>query len=363
MSNTFGRLFRVTTFGESHGPAIGCVIDGCPAGIKLDTEDIQRELDRRKPGTNRLSSQRREGDAVEVLSGVYDGHTMGTPIGLLIRNHDARSRDYEELASVFRPGHADYTYHVKYAGRHDRRGGGRSSARETAARVAAGAVARALLQKGTSIEIASYVQQVGELQFAEPLDAWYNRQDIDCHAVRCPDVTMATQMADLIDTTRKSGDTIGGVVACRVRGLPVGWGEPVFDKLHARLAYALMGINAAKGVEFALGFNGTHLRGSAYNDLFTQQDGHISTLTNHAGGTLGGISSGMPLYMRVAFKPVATIPQEQPTVDLQGNPATVIGKGRHDPCVLPRAVPIVDAMVALVLADFMLLTKAYKPIE
>ena len=355
MSSTYGIIFKISTFGESHGPAIGVVIDGCPAGLAFDTDFIQHELDRRKPGQSRITTQRREADEFEVLSGVFDGQTQGTPIGLLIRNTDQRSKDYGHIAGQFRPSHADYTYQAKYGSR-DYRGGGRSSARETAARVAAGAIAKLVLaQQG--VQIQAYVSQVGMLKLEKPYAA-LNLALAEENAVRCPDPETAARMFDYIDETRKRGDSIGGVVDCVVTGVPVGWGEPVFDKLHAELGKAMLSINAVKGFEYGSGFAGAELYGSQHNDEFyTDEAGRIRTRTNHSGGVQGGISNGEDIYFRTAFKPVATIMQDQDSVDTSGQPVTVSGKGRHDPCVVPRAVPIVEAMAALVLVDMYLRNK------
>lgn len=357
MSNSTGQKFRITTFGESHGPAIGVVIDGCPAGLEFDTAFIQSELDRRRPGQSRLTTQRREGDRVEVLSGVFEDRTTGMPIALLIRNEDQRSRDYEHIAGAFRPSHADYTYDVKYGFR-DYRGGGRSSARETAARVAAGAVAKLLLRR-LGIECRAWVSQVGALR----LEADYRRLDLsltESTPVRCPDPDMAARMIELIDETRKNRDTIGGVVTGLITGVPPGLGEPVFDKLHAELGKAMLGINAVKGFEYGSGFDGVRMKGSEHNDIFEAEGDKVSTRTNYSGGIQGGISNGQDIYFRVAFKPVATIMQDQPSIDREGRPVTVSGRGRHDPCVVPRAVPIVEAMAALVIADQYLLNAGSK---
>jgi chorismate synthase len=354
MNNTFGHLFRVTTFGESHGPAIGCVVDGCPPGLAFDLEFVQNELDRRRPGQSSIVTQRKESDTVRVLSGVFEGKTTGTPIALLIPNEDQRSRDYEHLAEAFRPSHADYTWQAKY-GHRDHRGGGRSSARETAARVAAGAVAKMLLQT-QNISVQAYVSQVGPLKTAQG----YAQLDLsltETNEVRCPDPTLAAEMIELIKAVRKEGDTIGGVVTCVIKGCPPGLGEPVFDKLHADLGKAMLSINAAKGFEYGSGFDGVEMRGSAHNDLWAFEPGDVPekgrfvTQTNRSGGIQGGISNGMDIYFRVAFKPVATIMRDQESVSASGEKAVVQGKGRHDPCVVPRAVPIVEAMAALVLAD------------
>lgn len=346
--NTFGQAFRVTTFGESHGMAIGVIVDGCPAGLEIDEAFIQKELDRRRPGQSSIVTQRKEEDSAKILSGVFEGKSTGTPIALAIYNADQRSGDYSHIADKFRPSHADFTFFAKY-GMRDYRGGGRSSARETAARVAAGAIAKLLLQQ-QGVQINAYVSQVGHLKVEQS----YNSLDfnnIEATDVRCPDLELAQQMIDLIKAVRKDGDTIGGVVTGVVQGCPAGWGEPVFDKLHADLAKALMSINATKGFEYGSGFDGVTLRGSAHNDLFFNDAGRIKTRTNHSGGIQGGISNGMDIYFRVAFKPVATIVPEQESVNEAGEATTVTGRGRHDPCVLPRAVPIVEAMTALVLAD------------
>ncbi|MFD1142329.1 chorismate synthase [Larkinella insperata] len=359
MSSTYGTLFKIATFGESHGAAIGVIIDGCPAGLEVDTAFIQSELDRRKPGQSRITTQRREKDEFQVLSGIFEGKTEGTPISLVIWNEDQRSKDYSHISQQFRPSHADYTYQQKYGVR-DYRGGGRSSARETAARVAAGALAKLLLkQQGVSIQ--AYVSQVGKLKLETP----YQQLELakaEENAVRCPDPELAQRMFDYIDETRKQGDSVGGVVSCVVTGVPAGWGEPVFDKLHAELGKAMLSINAVKGFEYGSGFAGTELHGSEHNDPYYVDEGtgRVRTTTNHSGGIQGGISNGEDIYFRVGFKPVATIMQDQESVDVNGNPVVVSGKGRHDPCVVPRAVPIVEAMAALVLADFYLRNKVAK---
>lgn len=349
--NTFGSLFALTTFGESHGEAIGGIIDGCPAGLKLDFDAIQQELNRRKPGQSAIVTQRKEPDTVEFLSGIFEGVTTGTPIGFIIRNTNQKSNDYSHIKDVYRPSHADYTYDQKYGVR-DYRGGGRSSARETASRVVAGAIAKQLLK---SVSIQAYTSSVGDIYLEKPY------QDLDfslteSNAVRCPDTEVAERMINRIKDIRKAGDTIGGTVTCVLKNVPVGLGEPVFDKLHAQLGKAMLSINAVKGFEYGSGFCGTKMKGSEHNDLFNA-DG--STKTNLSGGIQGGISNGMDIYFRVAFKPVATIMQEQDTIDAQGNLVKMQGKGRHDPCVVPRAVPIVEAMAALVLADFYLMNKLY----
>lgn len=357
--NTFGHLFRVTTFGESHGTAIGCIIDGCPAHLPLDVGIIQRDLDRRRPGQSAIVTQRKESDTVQVLSGVFEGKTTGTPIGLLIPNEDQRSRDYEHIAEAFRPSHADYTWQAKY-GIRDHRGGGRSSARETAARVAAGAIAKIFLNT-QNIDIQSYVSQVGTIKLPLPYPA-LDLSLTETNEIRCPDAETAARMITLIKEIKKAGDTIGGVVSCVIRGCPAGLGEPVFDKLHADLGKAMLSINAAKGFEYGSGFEGVEMTGSQHNDLFYKAEeaagaGNIKTRTNHSGGIQGGISNGMDIYFRVAFKPVATLMRPQPSVNQKGEDTVVQGRGRHDPCVVPRAVPIVEAMAALVLADHLLRQK------
>lgn len=357
MSNSFGRLFRIHTFGESHGRAVGVVVDGCPAGLKLDLSFIQQELDRRRPGQSRIVTRRDEPDRVEVLSGEYEGHTTGAPICLLVFNQDHRPNDYEHLKTAYRPSHADYTYQLKY-GLRDHRGGGRASARETLARVAGGAVAKLLLQT-IGVEILAWVQSVGEI--AMPTDFnQFSITDIEATPVRCPHPVTAQRMLELIEAVRKDGDTIGGVAACSIRNVPAGWGAPVFGKLHADLGAAMLGINACKGFEYGSGFAGTRLRGSQHNDLFYRDDTRVRTRTNFSGGVQGGISNGEEIYFRVAFKPVATILRPQDSIDEHGNAVVVHGKGRHDPCVLPRAVPIVEAMAALVLADQYILRKSSK---
>ncbi len=351
MSNSFGTLFRITTFGESHGHSVGVIIDGCPAGLELDMEQIQLEMDRRKPGQSRITTQRREEDLVHILSGVFEGKTTGTPLTMVIHNTDARSKDYSHIADAYRPSHADYTYQHKW-GIRDYRGGGRSSARETAARVAAGAVARQLLAK-VGISIQAYVSQVGPLVLNKP----YQQLDLsqtENNIVRCPDPEMAEQMATFIDETRLKRDTVGGVVSCLIQQVPAGLGEPVFGKLHAQLGNAMLSINAVKGFEYGSGFAGVAMYGSEHNDAFYTEKGRIRTQTNHSGGIQGGITNGEDIYFRVAFKPVATLMQDQQSINAQGEPAIVSGKGRHDPCVVPRAVPIVEAMAALVIADYWL---------
>ncbi|WP_250629858.1 chorismate synthase [Rhodoflexus caldus] len=360
MSNTFGKIFRITTFGESHGTAVGVVIDGCPAGIPFDLDFIQREMYRRRPGQSKITTQRQEGDEVKVLSGIFEGYTQGTPITLAVWNEDQRSKDYSHIADKYRPSHADYTWQTKY-GTRDYRGGGRSSARETLARVAAGAVAKLFLNH-LGIRIAAYVSQVGALK----LDKSYLQLDlseaaIESNIVRCPDSAMAEQMIALIDEVRKNRDTIGGVVSCVIKGAPAGLGEPVFDKLHAELGKAMLSINAVKGFEYGSGFDGVAMLGSQHNDVFyTDEKGQVRTRSNHSGGIQGGISNGEDIYFRVAFKPVATIMQDQESINQSGEQVVVSGKGRHDPCVVPRAVPIVEAMAALVMADFVLRNQVVK---
>lgn len=350
-NNTFGQAFRITTFGESHGPAIGVILDGCPAGLAIDEDFIQNELSRRRPGQSKIVTQRKESDTARILSGVFEGKSTGTPIAMVIYNADARSKDYSHIADKFRPSHADFTYQAKY-GTRDYRGGGRSSARETAARVAAGAIAKLLL-KEHGIEVQAYVSQVGHL--ATPLS--YSELDLSLtenNPVRCPDPELAPKMEAYIKEVRKAGDTIGGVVNAVTTGCPPGLGAPAFDKLHADLAKAILSINACKGFEYGSGFAGVSMRGSEHNDEFYNDEGVIRTRTNHSGGIQGGISNGMDIYFRAAFKPVATIVPEQTSVNEAGEEVTVAGKGRHDPCVVPRAVPIVEAMTALVLADHLL---------
>jgi chorismate synthase len=359
MGSTFGRIFCVTTFGESHGPGLGVVVDGCPPKLQLDVAHIQAELDRRRPGQSRLVSQRKEDDKVEILSGVLDGQTLGTPIAMLIRNADARGKDYDEIARAYRPSHADYTYDAKY-GIRAVAGGGRASARETAGRVAAGAIAQALLaQRG--ITIVGWVDEVNGIT-AIVDDATVTRTAVDGNEVRCPDEAVAVKMIERIERARKDGDSVGGCVRAVARGVPAGWGEPVFDKLDADLGKAMMSIPAVKGVEVGSGFAGTLLTGSEHNDLFYRRDdGSIGTRTNRSGGIQGGISNGEPVTVRVGFKPTATIMRAQDTLDKDGNATVLQPKGRHDPCVLPRAVPIVEAMLALVLADHALRQAARAP--
>lgn len=350
--NSIGSAFRLTTFGESHGAAMGGVLDGVPAGVVLDFARIQSELDRRKPGQSKLTTQRKESDTVTFLSGLLDGKTTGTPIGFTVPNADARSGDYDHLQDRYRPSHADFTYDAKYGFR-DVRGGGRASARETVCRVVAGAVARQMLEQmlpDAMPAVGAYVERVQDIAMATP-PAFHAPDAVDATPVRCPDPDTAERMMQRIDAVRKDGDTVGGAVAVVATGIPAGWGEPVFDKLHADLAKALWSLPAVKGLELGSGFSGTLMRGSQHNDAFVAKEGGVGTATNHSGGIQGGISNGENVVLRVAFKPVATIAHEQGTVNQDGIPVTVKGKGRHDPCVLPRAVPLVEAMVLLVLAD------------
>jgi len=350
--NSFGQIFRITTFGESHGKAIGVVIDGCPAGLQIDLDLVQHELDRRKPGQSAITTQRKESDTFEILSGVFEGKALGSPIAVVIKNEDAKSDDYVHLKDAYRPSHADYTYEMKYSIR-DYRGGGRASARETAARVIAGAIAKQFIRH-SGIQIAAYVSAVGAIKLAKN----YTELDLlqtDSNMVRCPDPETADKMIELIQDTRAKGDTVGGVITCVINGCPVGLGEPVFDKLHADLGKAMLSINAVHGFEYGSGFDGTKKYGSQNNDaFFSTADNRIETKTNSSGGIQGGISNGMDIYFNVAFKPVATIMQSQASVDKEGNAVELKGKGRHDPCVVPRAVPIVEAMAALVIADHLL---------
>lgn len=349
--NSFGELFRITTFGESHGAAVGVIIDGCPAGVHISIEDIQRELSRRKPGQSNIVTQRKEEDHVAIQSGIFEGKTTGTPISLVVYNEDQKSKDYDHIKSKFRPSHADYTYDVKYGNR-DYRGGGRSSARETIARVASGAIAKSLLQE-YGISISAYVSQVGHLQ-VDPESDLFDLSAVENNIVRCPDPAMADQMIELIKAVRKEGDTIGGMITCVITGVPAGIGEPVFDKLHADLGKAMLSINAVKGFEYGSGFGSITMRGSEHNDLFIKEGQSVKTTSNFSGGIQGGISNGMPINFNVAFKPVATLMQDQTSIDTEGHSTTVTGKGRHDPCVVPRAVPIVEAMAALVVTDHIL---------
>lgn len=357
MKNSFGNLFRITSFGESHGPGVGVVIDGCPAGIKLNLDLIQLDLDRRKPGQSALTTARKEDEAFEILSGVFEEVTTGAPIAILIRNKDQRSKDYSHIAEQYRPSHADYTYQEKY-GHRDYRGGGRSSARITAGWVAAGAIAKQVIGQ-IGAESRAYVSQVGEIKSNKSFTT-QELASIEENDLRCPDPETSSEMIELIKSVKKDGDTVGGVITGIISGVPAGLGEPLFEKLHARLGMAMLSINAVKGFEYGSGFASVIMKGSEHNDLFEAQAGDISTATNHSGGIQGGISNGEDIYYRVAFKPVATIMQAQKSVDKDGNEVSVEGKGRHDPCVVPRAVPIVEAMAALVIADFVLMHQSTK---
>jgi chorismate synthase len=354
--STFGHLFRVTTFGESHGAAVGAVVDGCPPGLKLSEKDIQPDLDRRKPGQSAITTPRKEADTIHILSGVFEGKTTGTPILLIAYNKDAKSVDYNDLKDLYRPSHADYTYDFKY-GIRDWRGSGRASARETLARVAAGAIAKKYLLEKCGTQFLSYVEQVGGISTKMDMNK-VTLKAIDKSIVRCPDEAIATKMIKLIEQVRKDGDSIGGVIKGIIRNSPAGLGEPVFDKLPADLGKAMLSINAVKGFEFGSGFAGVTMRGSEHNDAFMMNNKKVTNSSNNAGGTLGGISTGQDIYFRVAFKPVATISKQQKTVTRSGKPTIISAQGRHDPCVLPRAVPIVDAMGALVLMDHYLRHKA-----
>lgn len=354
MRNTFGNIFTLTTYGESHGEAVGGVVDGMPAGIAIDTDFIQQELNRRRPGQSHITTGRQEADRVELLSGVFEGRSTGCPIGFIVRNTNQHSQDYENMRCLFRPSHADYTYHQKY-GIRDHRGGGRSSARITIARCVGGALAKLALRE-LGITIQAYTSQVGTIA----LDGDYTCYDLDnaeTNIVRCPDTRVANQMEDLIASVKAKGDTIGGIITCVIKGCPPGLGEPEFGKLHAQLGAAMLGINAVKGFEYGEGFGCVTTKGSQQNDVFRNEEGKITTASNHSGGIQGGISNGQDIYFRVAFKPVATILQEQETVDLEGNPTTLKARGRHDPCVLPRAVPVVEAMAAMVILDNWLANK------
>lgn len=355
--NTFGRAFRLTTFGESHGAAIGGVVDGMPAGIDIDLEFIQSELNRRRPGQSKITTSRQESDKVELLSGVFEGKSTGCPIGFIVRNENQHSQDYENLRTIFRPSHADFTYYSKY-GIRDHRGGGRSSARITISRVVGGALAKLVLRQ-QGIDIQAYTSQVGNIA----LDRDYSQYDLsqtESNAVRCPDPVKAEAMEQLISEVKADGDTIGGVITCIIKGCPTGLGEPEFGKLHAELGAAMLSINAVKGFEYGDGFDVASKRGSEINDAFVSNGNGISTLTNHSGGIQGGISNGQDIYFRVAFKPVATLLKEQKTVDIEGNDTTFTARGRHDPCVLPRAVPVVEAMAAMTVLDLLMLQKGEK---
>ncbi len=357
MSNSFGQLFRITTFGESHGKSIGVIIDGCPAGIDFNLDFIVSELNRRRPGQSSITSQRKEDDYPEVLSGVYEGKTTGAPVCIVIANKDQKSADYAHIASQFRPSHADYTYFIKY-GTRDFRGGGRSSARETANWVAAGAVAKMLLKR-VGIHITAYVSSVGDIVLKKNYKV-LNLSEAEQNIVRCPDPASADQMIELIKKIRKQGDTIGGVVSCVAENMIPGLGEPVFNKLHAALGHAMMSINAVKGFEYGSGFAGTKMKGSQHNDQIISEKGKVTTRTNFSGGIQGGISNGADIYFNVAFKPVATLMIDQESLNEAGEQVIIQGKGRHDPCVVPRAVPIVEAMAALVIADFVMISQSTK---
>lgn len=355
MPNTFGKLFTVSTWGESHGPAVGAVIDGCPPRLPLEAAEIQADLDRRRPGQSDIVTPRKEEDRVEILSGVFEGRTTGAPISLLVRNADQRSGAYDEMRDKFRPSHADYTYQAKF-GIRDHRGGGRSSARETVGRVAAGAIAKKLLAQGvgagSGVEIRAFLTQVHDVAVpAGALVEFPSLAEVEATAVRCPHLETAARMIERIKAVRSEGDSVGGVIECRVRGVPPGLGEPVFDRLEADLAKAMLSLPATKGFELGSGFAGARQRGSEHNDVFESRGGQVRTVTNRSGGTQGGISNGEEIVFRVAFKPTATILQSQKTVDVHGAATELMGRGRHDPCVVPRAVPIVEAMVALVLVD------------
>lgn len=357
MRDSFGHIFTLTTFGESHGAGVGGIVDGMPAGIDIDTDFIQAELDRRRPGQSRITTARQEGDVVELLSGIFEGKSTGCPIGFLVRNTNQHSHDYENVRNVYRPSHADYTYSAKY-GLRDHRGGGRSSARETISRCVGGALAKLVLRQ-LGIQVTAYTSQVGGIAI-NPDYRKYDFARIEDNPVRCPDQEAAARMEDLILQVKGEGDTIGGVVTCIIKGCPAGLGEPAFSKLHADLGAAMLSINAVKGFEYGEGFAGVRQRGSQQNDIFCMRGGEIDTLTNHSGGIQGGISNGQDIYFRVLFKPVATQLREQPTVDKYGNETILQVKGRHDPCVLPRAVPVVEAMAAMTILDHYLLNKTVR---
>lgn len=354
--NTFGNIFKITTFGESHGTAIGCIIDGCPSNIEIIEEDIQKELDKRKPGQSNITTQRKEEDKVQILSGVFEGKTTGTPITLLIMNKDHKSNDYSNIKDIFRPSHGDYTYFAKY-GIRDYRGGGRASARETACRVAGGAIAKKFL-KNKGIDILAFVEQIGDIKVNIDSIDKINENMIESNIIRCPDENKARQMIELIENVRNEGDSIGGIIKCFIKNCPAGLGEPVFNKLSAELAKAMLSINACKGFEYGEGFNCVNFRGSQHNDEFINNNNKIRTKTNHSGGIQAGISNGEEIFFRTAFKPTATIFKEQDTVNINGDSIKFIPSGRHDPCVLPRAVPIVEAMAWLTIMDLYLINKA-----
>ena len=348
MGNSFGKLFRISSWGESHGGGIGVVIDGCPPRLPLSVGDIQPDLERRRPGQSKLTTPRDEADQVEILSGIFEGLTLGTPIAMLVRNKDARPQAYDEMKEKFRPSHADFTYQTKF-GHRNHEGGGRSSARETIARVAAGAVAKKILSYD-NVQIRAYVERIHEIQ-VPGLENIPTLDEVESSPTRCPDPDTAQHMEERILEAKKAGDSVGGSILCRVSGLPVGWGNPVFDRLEADMAKAMLSLPATKGFEVGSGFEGTYLKGSEHNDLFESKDGKVRTSSNRSGGVQGGISNGEELYFRIAFKPTATVLQKQQTVDSEGKNTELMGRGRHDPCVLPRAVPIVEAMTALVLLD------------
>jgi len=356
MANTFGHLFRITTWGESHGGGVGVVVDGCPPRLELSEKDIQPDLDRRRPGQSQIVTPRKESDTVEILSGVFEGKTLGTPIMLWVRNQDARSEAYTEMATKYRPSHADYTYEAKF-GIRNWRGGGRTSARETVGRVAAGAIAKKILRQSYGVEVLAYVKQTQRL-VAEVDPETVTAAAIEANVVRCPDASAAKKMIHLIERVRKAGDTVGGLVEGVARGVPPGWGEPVFDRLEADLGKAMLSLPASKGFDIGSGFGSILMTGREHNDPFRMRNGKVHTVTNRSGGIQGGISNGETIYFRVAFKPVATVMHEQETVDTQGQETTLRGRGRHDPCVLPRAVPMVEAMTALVLLDHAMRQKA-----
>ncbi|MEL6251253.1 MAG: chorismate synthase [Bacteroidota bacterium] len=349
MSNTFGTLYKITSFGESHGEGIGVVIDGCPAGVELDLEFIQAELDRRKPGTSRITTQRKESDTFKLLSGHVGNVTTGTPLGFFVPNENVRSADYDHLSFAFRPSHSDYTYLAKY-GTRDHKGGGRSSARETVARVIGGAVAKQVLNQLAEVKVEGWVQSIHKLKYEGEPDTIILETDFQ-KAVRCPDAEMAEKMYHFVDQIRKEGDSVGGVIKCRIKGVPPGVGEPIYNKLSSQLSAAMISINAVKGFEFGSGFAGTELRGSEHNDVFYTENNRVKTRTNFSGGIQGGISNGEDIYFRVAFKPTSTIMQDQQSINSEGEDITLKGKGRHDPCVVPRAVPIVESMAAIVILD------------
>jgi chorismate synthase len=356
MGNTFGKLFKLTSFGESHGSMIGGIIEGCPAGLEIDKDIIQKDLDRRKPGQSKVTSSRKEDDKVQLLSGIFEGKSTGTPIGFLIPNINSKSKDYSNIKDVFRPSHADYTYEVKY-GLRDYRGGGRSSARETACRVVAGSIAKQLLNN-YGVKISAYVSSIGNI-FADEKKVDLNK-DYDSNIVRCPDPSASNKMINLITDLKSKGNTVGGQIKCIISGVEAGLGEPVFDKLHADLGKAMLSINAVKGFEYGSGFNGSKMTGAEHNDEFIVENGNVSTKTNNSGGIQGGISNGEEIYFKVAFKPVATIMSKQNSIDKEKNNVELSVKGRHDPCVVPRAVPIVESMAAIVLADHLLRNRTSK---